>query len=397
MTTTGSQALADLEAGLRAEVPAAIELRRRIHAEPDLGGAEARTSTLVAEELGYPDAPAVAEGRLIRVETGDGPAVALRAELDALPIAETTGLPWAARNGAMHACGHDVHLAALTAVVRTIRRVGGPRPLLAVLQPREESMPSGARDVLASPELAEQDVGAFIGAHVQPTMPAGLVAVQPGPVNAAADDFKVVIHGRPGHGAYPHTTADPVVAAAAAVTTLQHIVSRRIDPMHPAVLTVASITAGTTMNAIPAEAVLLGTTRSFYAADRDMLNDQLRSTCELVAQAHGCTASVEISRGEPILENNRALAAGIAPVLTALGLDPGGDHRSCGADDFAYYCERFPSLMCFVGVDSPPDVGLHHPAFAPPDRAVADAARVLLAGYLAACEYLARARAEVPA
>jgi amidohydrolase len=397
VTTTGPQLLADLEARLLAELPAAIELRRRIHAEPDLGGAETRTSTLVAAELGCPDAPAVAEGRLIRIETGAGPAVALRAELDALPIAEETGVPWAAHNGAMHACGHDVHLAALTAVVRTIRRVGGPRPVLAVLQPREESMPSGARDVLASPALAGQDVGAFIGAHVQPTMPAGLVAVQPGPVNAAADDFKVVIHGRPGHGAYPHSTADPVVAAAAAVMTLQHIVSRRIDPMHPAVLTVASISAGTTMNAIPAEAVLLGTTRSFYAADRDTLNDQLRNTCELVAQAHGCTASVEIARGEPILENNRDLAAGVAPLLTVLGLDPAGDHRSCGADDFAYYCERFPSLMCFVGVDSPPGVGLHHPAFAPPARAVGDVARVLLAGYLAACQYLSPARAEVGA
>jgi metal-dependent amidase/aminoacylase/carboxypeptidase family protein len=350
VTTTADQLLAGYEAGLTAELPAAVELRRRIHAEPDLGGAEARTSALVATELGCADAPAVAEGRLIRVETGDGPAVALRAELDALPIAEDTGLPWAARNGAMHACGHDVHLAALTAVVRTVRRAGGPRPLLAVLQPREESTPSGARDVLASPELAAQDAGAFIGAHVQPTMPAGVVAVQPGPVNAAADDFTVVIRGRPGHGAYPHLTADPVVAAAAVVTTLQHVVARRIDPMHPAVLTVASINAGTTMNAIPAEAVLLG---------------------------------------EPVLRNDPGLAANIAPRLTALGFDPAGDHRSCGADDFAYYCEAFPSLMCFVGVDSPPGVGLHHPAFAPPDRAVGDVARVLLAGYLAACQYLA--------
>jgi amidohydrolase len=393
VTTTGEQLLADYAAGLDAELPAAIELRRRIHAKPDLGGQEARTSTLVATELECADAPAVAEGRLIRVETGAGQAVALRAELDALPIAEQTGLPWASRNGAMHACGHDVHLAALAAVVGVIRRVGGPRPLLAVLQPREESIPSGARDVLTSAALAGQDVGAFIGAHVQPTMPAGLVAVQPGPVNAAADDFKVVIHGRPGHGAYPHVTADPVVAAAAAVTMLQHIVSRRIDPMHPAVLTVASINAGTTVNAIPAEAVMLGTTRSFYAADRDTLNDQLRETCELVAQAHGCTASVEISRGEPILDNNPALAAGISPVLTAFGLDPSGDHRSCGADDFAYYCERFPALMCFVGVDSPAGVGLHHPAFAPPDRAVGDIALVLLAGYLAACQYLSAAQA----
>jgi amidohydrolase len=393
VTTAAGQLLAGYAAGLEAELPAAVELRRRIHAEPDLGGAETRTSALMAGELGCADAPPVAGGRLIRVETGGGPAVALRAELDALPIAEQTGLPWAAGTGAMHACGHDVHLAALTAVVRTVRRAGGPRPLLAVLQPREESTPSGARDVLASPELAAQEVGAFIGAHVQPTMPAGMVAVQPGPVNAAADDFTVVIHGRPGHGAYPHTTGDPVVAAAAVVTMLQQVVSRRIDPMHPAVLTVASINAGTTMNAIPGQAVLLGTTRSFYPADRDMLTDQLRSTCELVAAAHGCTASVEVARGEPVLQNAPGLAAGIAPVLTALGFDPSGDHRSCGADDFAYYCERFPSLMCFVGVDSPPGVGLHHPAFAPADRAVADVARVLLAGYLAACRYLA----EVPA
>jgi amidohydrolase len=151
------------------------------------------------------------------------------------------------------------------------------------------------------------------------------------------------------------------------------------------------------MNAIPGDAVLLGTTRSFYAADRDTLHDLLRSTCELVARAHGCTASVQVSRGEPILLNDRALAAGISPVLTALGLDPSGEHRTCGADDFAHYCGRFPSLMCFVGVDSPPGVSLHHPAFAPPDRAVSDVARVLLAGYLAACEHLSAAPVEVAA
>lgn len=389
MTTTEEQLLAGLEAALLDELPAAAELRRRIHAEPDLGGAEARTADLVAGELGCPGAPAVAEGRLIRVATGDGPAVALRAELDALPLVEETGLSWAAGNGAMHACGHDVHLAALTAVVRTVRRVGGPRPLLAVLQPREESIPSGARDVLASAALAEQDVGVFIGAHVQPTMPAGLIAVQAGPVNAATDDFTVVIQGRPGHGAYPHTTSDPVVAAAAVIMALQHIVARRIDPMHPAVLTVASVNAGTTMNAIPGGAVLLGTSRSFHAADRAALTDHLRSTCELVARAHGCTAATEISRGEPVLENDPGLVTAITPVLAALGLDPAGDHRSCGADDFAYYCERFPSLMCFVGVDSPSGAGLHHPAFAPPDRAVGDVARVLLAGYLAGCQQLA--------
>ncbi|WP_020501424.1 M20 metallopeptidase family protein [Sciscionella marina] len=387
--------LGAFEEALAGEIPAAVELRHRIHAEPDLGGAEERTAALVASELGVPDAPRVTEGRLIRVDVGTGPAVALRAELDGLPITETTHVPWAAHNGAMHACGHDVHLAALVAVVRTVRRVGGTSPLLAVLQPREESLPCGAKDMIESPLLVAEPVGAFFGTHVQAALPAGTIAAQPGPVNAASDEFTVRVAGRPGHGAYPHTTADPVVAASAVVSTLHQLVSRRVDPMHPTVLTVGSISGGSAANAVAEQVTLTGTLRTFDSADRHRLHELIRDTSELTARANGCTATTDLALGEPVLDNDPALVESIVPLLTDRGFTTTGDHRSCGADDFAYYGELFPTLMCFVGVDAPAGIGLHHPAFLPPDAAVTDVARAMLAGYVGACRYLSATTTEV--
>lgn len=387
--------LGELADVLADEIPEAVRLRHRIHAAPDLGGHEHRTAALVAAELGVPDAPEVAEGRLIRVDVGTGPAVALRAELDALPITEMSGLPWASRNGAMHACGHDVHLAALVAVVRAVRRAGGPRPLLAVLQPREESLPCGAKDMIESPRLAAEGVGAFLGTHVQPSLPAGTVAAQPGPVNAASDEFTVRIDGRPGHGAYPHTTADPVAASAAVVSALHQLVSRRVDPMHPTVLTVGTIAGGSAANAVAPQVTLTGTVRTFDTADRARMPGLIRATADAAARAHDCTASTEVAQGEPVLRNDPALTNAIRPLLGEQGFTTSGEHRSCGADDFAYYGTSFPSLMCFVGVDAPAGVGLHHPSFVPADAAIADVARVMLAGYAGACRFLSPDTAEV--
>ena len=205
-------------------------------------------------------------------------------------MTETTGAPWASVNGAMHACGHDVHMAALVAFGRALQEAGGPRPALAVLQPREESLPSGARDIVESAELAARPVGAFLGVHLHPSLPAGTIAVQAGPVNAAADEFTVTITGQPGHAAYPHLGRDPVVAAAATVMALQHLISRRINPMHPAVLTVGALQAGTVSNAIPETAVLKGTLRAFDEDDRAQLHDTVSQTATLTAQAYGCSA-----------------------------------------------------------------------------------------------------------
>ena len=238
-SVTADQELASrLLAAIEAELPAATELRHQIHREPELGGHEERTATRIAEALGDPGAPWVTQGRLVRIPAGGGGPdgagpgevhVAVRTELDALPLTEETGAPWASVNGAMHACGHDVHMAGLVAFGRALRAVGGPRPVLAVLQPREESSPSGALDVVSSAELAAVPVGAFVAVHMHASLPPGTIAVQGGPVNASSDDLTVTIEGRPAHAAYPHLGRDPIVAAAGTVMALQHLVSRRID------------------------------------------------------------------------------------------------------------------------------------------------------------------------
>jgi amidohydrolase len=381
-----------LLAVIEAELPAATELRHQIHREPDLGGFEERTATLIAAALGDPDAPWVTQGRLVRIPAGRGPDethVAVRAELDALPLTEETGAPWASVNGAMHACGHDVHMAGLVAFGRALRAAGGPRPVLAVLQPREESSPSGALDVVSSAELAAVPVGAFVAVHMHASLRPGTIAVQGGPVNASSDDLTVTIEGRPAHAAYPHLGRDPIVAAAGTVMALQHLVSRRIDPMHPAVVTIGTLQAGTAGNQIPGSAVLTGTLRAFSEDDRDLLHATVTETAELTARSYGCQATVSIIRGEPVLHNDPQLAAATAAWLARLGLDPGGDMRSCGADDFSYYNAKYRSLMCFAGAGEDVVPGLHHPAFLPPDEAIFDVARAMLAGYLGACDLLA--------
>jgi len=385
-----------LRSAIDAQLHDAADIRHRIHQSPDLGGQEDRTATMVAEALGMPDAPRVTEGRLIRVGTGDGSAVGIRAELDGLPLVETSTAPWRSTNGAAHACGHDVHVAALVAFARALAAVEGPRPIVAVLQPREETYPCGAKDMIESPLLAAQKIGAFLGVHLQPTLEEGVVAAQEGPVNAASDEFQVIVAGRAGHAAYPHLGRDPIVAGSAVVLALQHLVSRRMSPMHPAVLTVATMNGGTAANAIPEKVVLTGMLRTFDEADRDELHKLIADTSEHTALAHGCTASITLTRGEPVLVNDDALANKMRPWLHQLGLRADGNLRSCGSDDFAYYGTMYPSLMAFVGVGSPGDPGLHHPAFLPPDDAIRDVAYSMLAGYLAACEVLDAIEVHVP-
>lgn len=397
MTTTASTGTAgaagspgwitSLRTALSEELPAAVALRRALHAEPELSGHEQRTAARVAAALGQPAAADVSGGRIVRIGDRDGPVIAVRAELDALPIAEDTGVTWAAGNGAAHACGHDVHLAALVALARALRRSPGPLALLAVLQPREETYPSGAKDLVGSAALTRHDVLAVIGAHLQPQLARGVVTAGAGPVNAAADEFRIAVHGQGGHAAYPQSTRDPIVAAAHVIVALQHLISRRTDPLHAAVLTVGSVHAGEAANVIPATAVMTGTLRTFEPADRQRLQTAIEATARATATAYECTAEASFTDGEPVLRNDARLAAVTEPELRAAGLRVAEPLRSCGSDDFSYYCSRYPSLMMFVGVGpgSAGAPGLHHPSFLPPDDAVADVASAMLAGYLGAC------------
>jgi amidohydrolase len=391
---TRTTTMAALRAALDIELPGAVELRRRVHAEPELSGEEERTAERASAAIeagatpGAVSVETVADtGRLVRVGSPEGPCIAVRTELDALPLTEHTGSHDAATNGAMHACGHDIHLAAVTALARAAQRVALPVPLLAILQPREERPPSGAREIVAAKVLQEHDVRAVVGAHVQPLLARGVVAATEGAVNASTDEFDIRITGRGGHGGYPHTTRDPVLAISHVIVALQQVVSRRINPLHPAVLTIGSVHAGSAANVIPDEAHARGTLRLLDVSDRTAVHEEIRAIATGVAQAYGCRADVLIQDGEPALVNDALLTAATHPWLAELGFEVSEPLRSCGADDFSHYGDVARILMMFVGVDQHPGMpappSLHHPTFRPPDEAVRDVALALLAGYVA--------------
>lgn len=368
------------------ELAAAIELRHRLHADPRCSGDEADTAQLVADTLAGGDGTRVAgTGRAIALDHGpasSGEMIALRAELDALPLTERTGVPWAAGTGAMHACGHDVHLAALVAVCRAARRVALPVPILALLQPREETSPSGAADIVSSGLLTERRVRAVIGAHVQPRLPAGTVSAVAGPVNASTDEFEVVVDGHGGHAGYPHTLRDPVLALCQIVVSLQQLASRRIDPINGAVCSVGQLQAGSAANVIPTRASARGSVRLMRAQDRQHAHELLAEITESTARAHGCTAELRVLPCEPVLYNDLGLASRAARWLSLDDATVDTEFRSFGADDFSHYCEAAPGLMMFVGV--PGERGLHDERFLPPDDTIEHVARSLVAGYLAA-------------
>ena len=413
---------AALRAALRKELPAAVALRRELHAMPRISGHEEPTLKRLLDALPGGHVEYVAgTGAVLRVGP-PGAAVGVRGELDALPIVERTGVRWAATNGAMHACGHDVHLAAVVALARAVAAVasggagetageagagaevmaevmaeaaaraeavagaagGAPvaSPLLVVLQPREETFPSGAQDIVRSGVLARHGLRAMIGAHVQPVLAEGTIACTPGPVNASSDEFRVIVTGAEGHAAYPHLTRDPVLAMAQVIVAAQQLVSRAADPMVPTVVTFGTVAAGTTANAVPGEAVATGTLRTMSERWREELHGRFRQVVRDTARAYGCTADVEILPGEPILINDHDLALRTGERLREQGWTVSDELRSCGADDFARYGSVAASLMMFVGVDT--EAGLHSPRFLPDDEAVAAVAEALLAGYLAA-------------
>ncbi|MGH3217949.1 MAG: M20 metallopeptidase family protein [Streptosporangiaceae bacterium] len=374
-----------LQAAVARELGDAVRLRHDLHANPELSGSEYRTAAKVSAALGAPDAPAVGgTGRIVRIGPQSGPCVAIRAELDALPLTEQTGVPWASRTGAMHACGHDVHLAALTAVARAARSTGLPAGLLAVLQPREEASPLGAPDIVTSDAFTAHQLRAVVGVHLQPQLPPCTVAAAAGTVNAAADEFEITITGTGGHAGYPHRAVDPVPALCQAVLALQQIVSRRTDPMHAAVVSIGTLESGTGPNIIADTATARGSLRTFDETHRTAMRKAVHEIVEHTCLAHGCRGTVAFDQGEPALVNDEALAAASWPLLHAAGFTVDTSFRSCGADDFSYYARAAPTLMLFLGVGGP--FGLHHQRFVADDDAVGQVAAAMLAGYLAALD-----------
>jgi amidohydrolase len=271
-------------------------------------------------------------------------------------------------------------------------RVGVPRPILALLQPREETSPPGALDVVESGVLADCGVDTVIGAHVQPRIAHGVVSAAPGAVNASTDEFEVTLHGQGGHAGYPHLLRDPILALSQLVVSLQQLASRRIDPVFGAVCSIGRIQAGSAANVVPNSASAFGSLRLMREKDRDRALEALADIVHGTARAHGCTAELEISPCEPVLNNDAALAAGAQRWLRHAGFGVDEAFRSFGADDFAHYCGNGTrGLMLFVGLGDTAGVpSLHDERFLPRDEAVTQVAHALVAGYLAALEHPGR-------
>ncbi|HUB75244.1 MAG TPA: M20 family metallopeptidase [Solirubrobacteraceae bacterium] len=393
----GDGAQADLLGGLLAalelELPGAVALRRRLHAAPELAHAERETARALAAELPIPAESAAGTGLLARVEApAGGRAIGVRAEMDALPLSERTGAPFAATGEAMHACGHDVHMAALVALARAAHALRSrlAAPLLAIFQPSEEAYPSGAEQ-LAARELAAHAPAAIVAVHVHPELPWGELAIDAGVVNASCDAFEIAVQGEPAHGAYPHRARDPVLALSQLVLALHAQLGRRIDPLHPASLSVGVLAAGSAENVIPAEARARGALRAYRTGDRQALRGMVEEVAHGIAAAHGCRAVVQLTAGEPALENDAAIAARARRLAPAAGLRAAGAWRSCGSDDFAFFGSLAPLAMAFVGLDGAPGFAprpLHHPELLPPEEAVGAVARALALLYVAAATEL---------
>ena len=351
---------------------ALVALRRDLHQHPELSFAETRTAATLERALAALN-PATLErvagtGLVARIRgtTRGAPTVAVRGDIDALPIQEATDLPFASVNaGVMHACGHDVHAAWAVGVAYLLAERPAEGDVLVVLQPAEETG-TGAAAVLASGAL--DDVAAIFGAHVDRRFVVGQVVAQAGPLAASADSFEIAIAGRGAHGARPHESADPVVCAAAIVSALQTIVARRVNPATPAVVTVATIHAGSALNVIPDRATLGGTLRAVDPETRALLGAEVLRLAEGIAAAYGLTATVSLTLGPPPIVNPEGPAAWAREAAQSLlgpaAVVPLGITNMAG-EDFAYYMERIPGCFMRIGarLANEPAIPAHTPQF----------------------------------
>jgi hippurate hydrolase len=365
MTSDVVPGLAALLGEARGLLPDIVEIRRRIHRQPEIGTELPRTQALIVDELerlGLTPTLGRALSSVTAVIDGarPGPTILLRADMDALPVGETTGLDFASEvAGAMHACGHDTHVAMLLGAARLLlaRRAELPGRVLLMFQPGEEGY-GGAATMIEEGLLdlpADGQHGAVTGAfavHIGTRYATGEIWLKPGAQMASSDVLTITVHGRGGHASAPHLALDPIVVAAEIIVALQTTVARRIDPFDPAIVTIANVVAGTTNNIIPDSAFLRGTMRTVSPGTRERIRDLVRQVADGIAAAHGATAEVAIEPGYPVTMNDPEFAEFVLDVARDL---VGPDEVSLlpspimGAEDFSYVLERVPGAMAFLG------------------------------------------------
>jgi amidohydrolase len=347
-----------------------IAWRRDFHSHPEVAFQETRTSTVVREflkSLGLPVRSAAGTG-LIAVLEGNpgGKTVALRADMDALPVQEEGEKEYRSLNqGVMHACGHDGHMAMMMAAAKVLtgRRGDFNGRVVFLFQPAEERPPGGGKRMVEEGALVGVD--AVFGLHLWQPFSTGMIGVLKGPMLAQADNFNLTVKGKGGHGAMPHTAVDPIVAAAQIIVNSQTIVSRSVDPLKPCVVTFGTINGGTTHNIIPAEVSMAGTVRTFDLAVQALAEKRLREIAEETAKALGASCRVEYVTGYPAVVNDAPMvdfAAGVAKRVLGEGCLKAFD-PIMGGEDFAYYLQKVPGAFVFLGAGDGREFPHHHPAF----------------------------------
>jgi amidohydrolase len=385
--------------------PQLVAWRRDIHQHPELSNREVRTAKLVAKHLrkqGYEVRTQVAHTGVIGVLRGGrpGPVVALRADMDALPVSEATGLPFASKQravheghevGVMHACGHDAHTAILLGVASALAKLRPELPgtLLLVFQPAEEGAPSGERGgaqlMLEEGAFDRPSPDAVFGLHVSPDLATGELGVRAGATMASSDRLHILVRGRQSHAATPWLGADPIAAASRMVLALEALPAREVDARVPSVVSIGAIHGGVRHNIIPAEVELLGTIRALDAKLRSQLHEKLRRSVAGIAQASGVEAEVEIGEGNPMVWNDPELLARMRPALERAAGSQGGVVEMppwTAAEDFAFYQQRAPGLFVRLGVREPgvaveDAAQLHTAEFRPDEQALPVGVRTL--------------------
>ncbi|HEX9459700.1 MAG TPA: amidohydrolase [Thermoanaerobaculia bacterium] len=349
-----------------------IDCRRDIHQHPELGNRETRTSKLIADrlrELGIEVKTPVAHTGVIGILRGGKPGrvVALRADMDALPVVEQVDVPFKSTVrttfnghdvGVMHACGHDAHIAILLGVAEVLAGIREeiPGTVKFLFQPAEEGAPEGeeggAKLMVKEGALDNPKVDAVFGLHVTSRYPVGELAYRSGSMMAAVDSFKITVHGKQTHGAYPWLGVDPIVVAAQIVLGLQTIPSRQVDSsLAPSIVTVGAIHGGVRNNIIPDDVEMIGTIRSLDAKMRDDIHARIKRTAEDIAKSGGATATVTIDEGYPITYNDPAVTERMAPTLRRVAGPSNLEvvNATLGAEDFSFFQQKVPGLFFWLG------------------------------------------------
>ncbi len=366
--------------------------RTELHREPELSTKETKTQEKILRALRTLDIPSRTYDGLTGVvgvlgSDRPGPTVALRADMDGLPITEDTGLVFASRvPGRMHACGHDVHMACLLGAGALLKRGEGRLrgPIRLIFQPAEEQgNPGGALPLIERGVLERPKVSFVVGQHVAPEIPLGSIGWRNGPLMASSDYFRIRVRGTGGHAGYPHRGPDAVLAATEIVGGLQSLVSRTRDPLDPVVISVGTIHGGTRYNILPEEVVIEGTVRTLHADTRVQMERALRHRVRHLAASSRSRASVHFEQGYPVTVNEPGATH---RVVEALRREMGDDalveieRPVMGAEDFSRYLERIPGTFLFLGVgEAHRPATLHSPTFAPSDQALTIGAACLAA------------------